>query len=598
MKHIFQGRAWAWVALASIVLVGAFLRLYHLSDWVHFELDQARDAKVIVAATEGGVGELPLLGPRAGGTFLRLGPGFYYLEYLGALVFGSTPGGLAMPVALLSIASIVVFYLLMRRYFETRLSLGLTFLFSVSAFLVLYGRFAWNPNPLPFFLMAGFYALLRSVDVEESYRERWLVVAAFLLSFATHLHFLAFVSLPAIAVVFLAVKRARFSWKTWVMALAVALVLYVPMALNEYITGGANTQEFFKAIGGKSNQQHHTLAEQAVRDITNHAAGYWVMLTGYEESAMGQFTSRGTVDFELTCNDECHKHFLSAFFAMLVFVLGGVLLVWSWWRETDVRKKDFLAVSILWFGACFVLFAPLSYDFSPRFFLLTAPFPFLFVGLIFSFIRESSGWNRYVVALLWLVFSVLIASNVFFVTHRLSELRRAVTENFDILPDRILKEKARVTLEQQERVLDHMQGFQKGNGYPIYMFSEPQYRRALKYLMERRGMRNDVLGYSGGIYTKGNYFLILRSRSNHENRLRKYMTAYDVIGKKEIGTLTVFQLRPKPEAITGDFQVFEEKVVNTSSASGVPERYTWSEWWNRRSGTADDEPVDEGEEAE
>lgn len=595
MKNIFKGRKNVFAALALIIILGAFLRLYNISDWLHFELDQARDAKVIDSAVDHGIENLPLLGPRAGGTFLRLGPGFYYLEYVGALVFGSSPGGLVMPIALLSIASIIVFYFLMRRYFETKFALSLTLLFSVSAFMVLYGRFSWNPNPLPFFLMSGFYALLRATDGDEKRREEWLIASAFLLAFATHLHFLAFVSLPAIVGVFLLIKRARFSWKIWTAAIGIALALYVPMMLNETITGGANSREFLQAVQGKSNKSNHTLVEQVVRGTTNHASGFWMVLTGHEGSAMGQLVSRDALGFELICDDDCHSHIISATVALGIFVFGGMLLLWRWRKETDVRKKDFLLLSILWFGACFVLFTPLSYDFSPRFFLLIAPFPFIFLGLILSFLeRKFSDKQNFLTSVaIGGVLLVFIGSNMFFVTHRLSELSRASSEDFDTAPDRILKEKTRVTLEQQNLVLDHMQSFQKSNGYPIYMFSEPEHRRALKYFMERRGMRNDVIGFSGGIYRNGNYFLVIRTESNHENRLKKYMTAYDAIDKRMFGTLTVFQLQPKSEFVTADTQVFDLKQEISASAPGVPERYTWSEWWNHQSGSAADDEADD-----
>lgn len=593
MKTFFKNRNRVLIALTLIVFIGAFLRLYHLSDWLHFELDQARDARVIALAIDGGIGNLPLMGPRAGGTFLRLGPGFYYIEYIGAFIFGMTPGGLAVPIALFSIASIVIFYFFIRRYLSELLSLGLTLLFSVSAFLVLYGRFAWNPNPLPFFLMFGFYSLLRAMDNDEKNRDRWFIASAFLLAFATHLHFVAFVSLPIITSLFLLIKRARFSWKTWMMAIVLALSLYIPMILNEMITGGANTQEFLQAVQGKSNKSNHTLLEQSVRNVTNQASGYWVILTGYEESSMGQLVSSGPFNFELTCDNDCHIHFLSGFLAMMIFVCGYILLVWRFFKETRAKERDFLLLSLLWSGMCFVLFLPLSYDFAPRFFLLIAPFPFLFLGLILAFLQEYFAKYKVTGYSIGVLLFAFVVSNVFFTTHRLNELRNTAAKSFDILPDRILKEKARVTLEQQNLVLDYMQGFQKVNKYPIYMFSEPEHRRALKYLMERRGMQNDVLGYTGGIYTQGTYFLVIRTVSNHVNRLQKYMVAYDAAAEKKIGTLTVFHLVPKVAAITADAQVMDTTPSSTMSAPGVPERYTWSEWWNHKSGTSDDEPTDD-----
>ncbi|MEK7181743.1 MAG: glycosyltransferase family 39 protein, partial [Patescibacteria group bacterium] len=141
-----------------IVAFGFSLRAYHFSDWLHFELDQARDARVIDAALSGGPGELTLLGPKAGGTFLRLAPGFYYLQYVSGIIFGGTPSGIAMVVLILSVLSIPLFYFLSRRFFSEWISLGLTLLFAASPFMVMYGRFAWNPNLIPFFTLLGFYA--------------------------------------------------------------------------------------------------------------------------------------------------------------------------------------------------------------------------------------------------------------------------------------------------------------------------------------------------------------------------------------------------------------------------------------------------------
>jgi 4-amino-4-deoxy-L-arabinose transferase-like glycosyltransferase len=586
--------------LAIIVCFGAFLRLFHLGDWLHFELDQARDIKVIHAAIANGPGELPLLGPRAGGTFLRLGPGFYYLEYIGALVFGDDPRGMAMPIAALSTLSIGVFFFLMRRFFETRWALCLTTLFAVSPFLVLYGRFAWNPNPLPFFMMVGAYALLRSVDGEEPCRGRWLAASAMAFSFATHLHFLAFVSIPIIVFVFLAIKRAKFSARTWMAAIAVALVLYVPVAMNEYATGGANAKEFVASVVGKSEQSEHTLTEKLVRTVTNHAAGYWVILTGYEESAMGQFLDRGGVNFELKCDDDCHRHLLSASMAMGVLLAGVVLLVWYWRKETLPRRKDFLLLSGLWFWVCFALSIPLSYDFAPRFFLLTASFPFLFIGLIALCIRECAmaavGERKFRV---WIgsVLGVLLAvgilfSSLFSTIGRLNELRWASTREFKTPPDRILKEKARVTLETQLHSIDFMLNAYEKNHGTVFVFAEPEHKRALKYLLSAR-LPSDLIGSGEKAYTASNYFAVFRTDSNHVNRLKKYEMAFSVGEKKSFGALTIFRLFPKPEVAIDDRPEENGRSVDVFSTEGFAKRYTWNEWFSHREPSLIDDETDD-----
>ena len=150
-----------------ILAIGIFLRAYNFSDWLHFELDQSRDAKIVNLAITDGPENLPLLGPKAAGSFLRLGPIFYYFNYLSALVFGNTPEGMAVIIMLFGILAIPAFHFLARRYFSAFISLSLASIFSVSLFLVMYSRFSWNPNALPFFTILLVYALLRAADKED-----------------------------------------------------------------------------------------------------------------------------------------------------------------------------------------------------------------------------------------------------------------------------------------------------------------------------------------------------------------------------------------------------------------------------------------------
>lgn len=109
------------------------------------------------------------------------------------------------------------------------------------------------------------------------------------------------------------------------------------------------------------------------------------------------------------------------------------------------------------------------------------------------------------------------------------------------------------------------------------MWSEPQYRRALKYLLEKRGVENAVLGFDG-IYRQGVYYLILRAQSDLEDALEKYRVNY-VVGKTtSFGTLVAIELTPKPEALLGERQDFSKaKPVEVKKSP----RYTWREYFNR-----------------
>jgi len=107
----FFKKNWKMIAFAAVILAAIFLRAWHFHDWLFFKMDQARDALLIKQALGNGLGWLPLLGPKAGGTHLNLGPAFYYFQYISAFLFQSAhPAVLAYPDLLFSILSIPLFY--------------------------------------------------------------------------------------------------------------------------------------------------------------------------------------------------------------------------------------------------------------------------------------------------------------------------------------------------------------------------------------------------------------------------------------------------------------------------------------------------------
>ena len=597
MNSFFSQKWLVIITLGAIIGFGFFLRSYHFSDWLHFELDQARDARIVHDGLRGDFFDLPLLGPKAGGTTLRLPPAFYYLEYWSALLFGGTPAGMAALGMLLSTASIGVFFFLLRRYFSVFLASSLTLLFAVSEFFVMYSRFAWNPNLIPFFLLLGFFALLRSVDREEKRPGRWFVLAVGMLALAMQFHFLAFVSLPVIAGLFLALKRPRFSWRAWLGALIVVGVLYLPMFLNETETGFANAKAFVEAVTKKSSKNDYSILEKGLRGFSEHALYGLVATTGFEGATFPKIVI-GTEEGEAigwACDDRCDRGKWYGVAAVLAFGSGLLMLGWSLFRETQRRRSDFLLLTSLWIGVTFVLFLPLAYDMVPRFFLISGPVFFILIGLLLSGLTVLTE-SRIKAVGLFMVGSILIfliASNLLSLGERFRELSLAGTEAVDSPPDRILKERIRVTLSQQNAIVDFLEKRSQETGYPVYMWSEPQYRRALKYLMEKRGIENAVLGFDG-IYEQGVYYMILRTQSDLEDAMKKYHVNYERGLTIPFGTLVAIELLPRPESVRGIRQDFSKEKPNDSQ--GLP-RYTWREFFSKQSAQdRDDDALDETDE--
>lgn len=571
--------------LVLIISLGIFLRVFHFSDWLHFELDQSRDVKLIEAATREGITSLPLLGPRAGGTSLRLGPVFYYIEYIGAKIAGATPQGVASSILFFGILAIPMFYFFSRRYFDRWITLGLLAIFSTSLFLILYSRFAWNPNPLPFFILATFYALLRSVDREEKRPGLWLMVTAALLSITTQFHFLAFLAIPAIAVLFLAVKRPRIRIRYWIAAFLIGALFYLPVVINDFQNKGANAKELVKVISGKSEKNKKTLLAKGIENFTQESSGYFLILSGQGETETVKLKQLGPFYFDVMCDLGC-RHNLPLGFAAMILVLGGaILVIFRLFKEKDVRRKDFLLLSALWFFITFILFTPIAFDISPRFFLLIVGLPFLFLGFILEFVREKVGMKKGMAILIFVV-SLFVFSNGQKTLARFQELGKASTEGFKPEPDRILKERYRVTLLLQKRIMEYIYQSYDKNHFPVYLNSDPQYRRSFLYFLDEKNIPRDdfrnVVNVKK-VFEHGNYFLIYPTVSNTETELGNYKKNFTVSGTMKFGTLTVFVLDPRPEAITDVEQVFV-KVDKPASLPGINKRFTWDEILNDNEG--------------
>ncbi|KKR22158.1 MAG: hypothetical protein UT50_C0001G0070 [Candidatus Moranbacteria bacterium GW2011_GWA2_39_41] len=576
MNNYFK-KYWFVGLIVAILALGTFLRVYHFADWLHFELDQSRDAIVIDLAVEEGAANLPLLGPKAAGSFLRLGPIFYYFEYISAKIFGNTPAGIATVNLIFSILTLPLFYLFVRRYFERKISMALLAVFSTSLFLIMYSRFAWNPNNLPFFILLTFYALLQTVDPDEKRKGWWAAVASGAMAITTQLHFVAFLVVPMVTVVFLVIKRPRLRLIHWFAAVLIFVVLYIPPIVNDFGTGGANIKQFAKVFTKKSTKNDNSLFEKAVRNYKENSLSYLLLVSSYQKAELPKVNYK-VVPAVLVCDEDCTKGTPMGILSIILFSAGIILLAYNLikvWRQENSPQRDFIILICLWFGVSFVAFTPIAYDFAPRFFLLVAGLPFIFLGLMLQFFGQIIKNRRAALVALIVIVAIVLFSNLRETQARFSQLSRAPFENFKIKADRILKEQERVTMLQQEIITDYMEEFYKKNNFPIYLDSDPFYRRAFLYNLEQRQIPRDDMR-NNKIYRDSNYFLIYPSGDNLDAELDDYTDKFEIIGQKEFGTLLVFNLVPKKEFITTDSQEFRPK-GKPQSGPNVPVRFRWEE---------------------
>lgn len=372
----------------TIIVFSLFLRVYKFDDWLFLKSDQVRDAIMVSNAHSDGPSSLPLLGPRAGGTMLRLGPIFYYFQYASSVIFDRTDAPVfAYPNLLFSLLVIPLFYLFLKKYFSRNWSMALTAVFSFSFLSIEYSRFAWNPNSIPFFNLLFFYSLLQFFDQNDGRKTLWAVMAGLSLAISTQLHFSSFVVLPVILGLFLIfnfrnVPKAG-SLKALFFFLGTILVLYVPVIWSDIIMKGDNMKEFFQAIGSKPSS--HSIFEKLLRDVYYFGKYYFRILTGY----FGK-------------NSDW-------FYAVWILILGA--LARSYWlikKENDKNRLNFLVLADLWFLGYFLVYIPLAYTIDkPRFFLPLIMTPAIFLGFLFKDVFSPKNYIFKPIIISILAFSIL-----------------------------------------------------------------------------------------------------------------------------------------------------------------------------------------------
>ncbi len=224
------------IILLSVLLLGAYLRLYRIPEYMTFLGDEGRDMLVIKRMIVDH--KFTLLGPTAsvGGFFL--GPIYYYFMLPFVWVSGLNPAGAAVMVALFGIATIYALYRLGKESVHEWVGLCAAALYSVSPVVIAYSRSSWNPNLVPFFSTVLLYALWRSVIKNEP---KWLFWVGVALGIGLQLHYLFLFLFPVVFIWYVLLGRKKEWLVSYGKGVVGFIVGYGPFLAFELRHGFPNT---------------------------------------------------------------------------------------------------------------------------------------------------------------------------------------------------------------------------------------------------------------------------------------------------------------------------------------------------------------------
>lgn len=192
--------------LALIIVLAAILRFYRLSEYIQFLGDQGRDLLVVKQMIVDH--KFTLLGPTASVGGFYVGPIYYYFMLPFLWLFNLNPVGPAVMSGLFGLGTVALIYFFCKEFFDERAGLIAAFLVAVSPKMVDISRFAWNPNPVPFFSLAAILFLYLG-----SVRKKWwgAFLSGVMVGILVQLHYIDLIFLPIVGVAML----LTFPWRQW-----------------------------------------------------------------------------------------------------------------------------------------------------------------------------------------------------------------------------------------------------------------------------------------------------------------------------------------------------------------------------------------------
>ena len=565
MQKLNQNKFFPGVMLGLIVLLAFFVRIYNFHDWQYFKMDQGRDAQLVSHAVNEGPGMLPLLGPRAGATtvskgFLRLGPAFYYFQYLSGKIFNSTdPQVFAYPDLFFSLLAIILLYFFARLYFSKNISLLLSAMYAFSFIIIEYSRFAWNPNSLQFFVLLTFFGLLKFFNAENTKSALgWIAVWALALAIGSQLHFFGFFVLLGVSGLFVLI-RSEF-WKKerqkvfltknfWAKMASYAVVfgavfafIYTPVVISDVMRKGENSKNFVQALSSKPTNK--PLTEKVLKNLEENTKYYCLITTASCLTGDARDTP------------------VPALFTLILIVSGIILAIRAARKEQNRARKDFLLLLFIWLGVFFVLTTPVAFQLRPRFFILVFAAPFILTGLIFDFFREK--WSKQFSLFVTLVFIVILGANLNGTLAWFSEQKDSQTKDVDIARTLILKNKDGVTRGELQKVVDFMYAKRQGQN-TIYYYVKPEHVQPIRYLLDQK--KDATLNYATlnvvpSPDPKAQFFAIIPSGSDIASLEKRFEGNFEERSSLNAGQITVYEIAFPDRVIDPSFK---EKVNNGSS---------------------------------
>ncbi len=449
MRQWIKRHALEVTLLLIILVMGGVLRWYDVGPSMHFGTDEGRDAFVVHELVTGQ--SLPLLGPAAPNNRpdFHLGPAFYYLLAPFYLVGQSAPESGAVAIALFSTLTIFLIYLVGRELWGWVAGLSAAGLYAASFFMVYYGRWIWNPNVVPFFMLLLVWFLVKLIREDNHQRTgRWIYGSAAMIGIVMQLHGTALLVVPVVVVVLLLWYRPAIWWWQYLIAGGVLLLVNAPAVWYDLTHRLANARGFLRVVTQSDSSASLSLLDRANR------------LYHLTENFFQESVARGVPGLV----------WMMLGLGTAVFVLAQIV------RMIRTKKiPSAIAVIGVWFVVTMTIFIFYQEHIPPHYFAIIFPLPFLLAGW-----AVQSLWQPRAARIVLMGVVIALVSVQFW---------QSVQLLVDISPGGSRASSYPVRLDELRWVVAAVESTQTGEAVSYIAWPPEAYDRSFAYLFMLDGVR-------------------------------------------------------------------------------------------------------------
>lgn len=343
------------IALVLILLVGAFLRLYKIDQYMTFLGDEGRDVIIVRRLLVNG--DLILIGPGTSIGNMYLGPLYYYMMAPALLLANFSPVGPAVQIALLGTATIFFVWYLARDWFGQLAALVASALYAIAPTIIVHSRFSWNPNIMPFFALLIIYSIWK---IWQTKQHKWLVALGISYAFVLQSHYLGLILASVIFVFWLKslkkVKNKKPYIRYTIYSSLIFLLLMSPLVIFDI--------------------RHNWMNFSALREfITSRESAVSINLIGVFANIWPLFN-------QINTSLLAGRNEIVGLWVSIVMVALLTWLILFKWKKLSSKLRATHYLLLAWFGFGILGLAVYRKEIYDHYFGFLFPAPFLLLGAL------------------------------------------------------------------------------------------------------------------------------------------------------------------------------------------------------------------------